>query len=53
MLFLSPKIQEEILLSEEKAIFNIPEYKLRDIIAEIDWNAQQKLWINLLGSHQK
>jgi site-specific DNA recombinase len=53
MLFLSPKIQEEILLSEEKAIFNIPEYKLRDIIAEVDWNAQQKLWNNLLESHQK
>ncbi|MGA2775721.1 MAG: recombinase family protein [Candidatus Omnitrophota bacterium] len=53
MLLLSPKIQEEILLSEEKALFNIPEYKLRDIIAEIDWNSQQKLWNNLLESHQK
>jgi len=53
MLLLSPKIQEEILLSEEKAIFDIPEYKLRDIIAEIDWNAQQKLWNSLLESHRK
>ncbi|MFH0739413.1 MAG: recombinase family protein [Candidatus Omnitrophota bacterium] len=53
MLLLSPKIQEEILLSEEKTIFNIPEYKLRDIIAEVDWNAQQKLWNNLIESHQK
>lgn len=53
MLLLSPKIQEEILLSEEKAIFNIPEYKLRGIIAEIDWDTQQKLWNNLLKSHQK
>jgi len=53
MLLLSPKIQEEILLSEEKVIFNIPEYKLRDIIAEVDWNTQQKLWNNLLESHRK
>ena len=53
MLLLSPKIQEEILLSEEKAIFNIPEYKLRDIIKETDWNTQQKLWNNLLESHRK
>ncbi|MFH1507543.1 MAG: recombinase family protein [Candidatus Omnitrophota bacterium] len=53
MLLLSPKIQEEILLSEEKAIFNIPEYKLRDIIAEVDWNIQQKLWNNLLKSRRK
>ena len=53
MLLLSPKIQEEILLSEDKAIFDIPEYKLRDIIAEIDWDTQQKLWNNLLESYQK
>jgi len=53
MLLLSPKIQEEILLSEDKAIFNIPEYKLRDIIAEVDWNTQQKLWNNLLESYQR
>lgn len=53
MLLLSPKIQEEILLSEEKALFRIPEYKLRNIIAEVDWNKQQGLWNNLLESHQK
>ena len=53
ILLLSPKIQEEILLSEEKAIFNIPEYKLRDIITEVDWNKQQDLWNNLLKSYQQ
>jgi len=53
MLLLSPKIQEEILLSEDKAIFDIPEYKLRYILAEIDWDTQQKLWNNLLESYQK
>jgi len=53
MLFLSPKIQEEILFSEDKAIFKIPEYKLRDILAEVDWNKQQELWNDLVKSHQK
>jgi len=38
-----PKIQEEILLSEDKALFNIPVYKLRNVIAEVDWNKQQGL----------
>ena len=52
MLLLSPKIQEEILFSEDKALFSIPEYKLRDVTAEIDWNKQQALWNKLLKSQQ-
>nr|MBU1328262.1 recombinase family protein [Candidatus Omnitrophota bacterium] len=48
MLLLSPKIQEEIILSEDKALFNVPEYKLRDVIAEVDWDKQQELWNKLL-----
>ena len=53
MLLLSPKIQEEILLSDDKALFNVPEYRLRDITTEIDWNNQQELWDKLLKPEQK
>ena len=52
MLLLSPKIQEEILLSDNKALFNIPEYKLRDVIAEVSWDKQQEVWNKLVKSCQ-
>jgi len=48
MLLLSSKIQEEILLSDNKTLFNVPEYRLRDITSEVDWNKQQELWDKLL-----
>jgi site-specific DNA recombinase len=44
MLLISPRIQEEILFSDDKALSGIPEYKLRDITKELDWNKQQELW---------
>ena len=53
MLLISPQIQEEILLSTDKALFNIPEYRLRDVSVEIDWNKQREIWNNLLKSQQK
>jgi hypothetical protein len=53
MLLLSPKIQEEILLSDSKALFNVPEYRLRDITTEVDWSKQQELWNKLLNPDQK
>jgi len=53
MLLLSPRIQEEILLSDSKALFNVPEYRLRDITTEVDWSKQQGLWDKLLKSDQK
>ena len=53
MLLLSPKIQEEILHSDSKALFNVPEYRLRDITSEIDWSKQQELWDKLLNPDQK
>lgn len=53
MLLISPRIQEEILLSNDKTLSNIPEYKLRDITKELDWNKQQEIWNNLLKSQQK
>lgn len=53
MLLISPEIQEEILLSTNKALFSIPEYKLREVSTEIDWNKQQEIWNTLLQSQQK
>jgi len=53
MLLLSPKIQEEILLSDNKALFNVPEYKLRNISTEVDWRKQEEYWGELLHSVQK
>jgi site-specific DNA recombinase len=53
LLLISPQIQEEILLSNDKALFNIPEYKLRNVSVEVDWDRQQVIWNNLLKSQQK
>jgi len=44
MLFLSPKIQEEILLSNDKKIFEIPEYKVNEIAKELGWSKQKEVW---------
>jgi hypothetical protein len=53
MLLISPQIQEEILLSTDKALFSIPEYKLREVSTEMDWNKQQEIWNDLLKSQHK
>jgi len=53
MLLLAPRIQEEILLSDSKALSNVPEYKLRDVFSEVDWQKQQALWNQLLKSDSK
>ena len=50
MLNMSPKIQEEIMLSQDKRLYNIAEYRLRPIIFEIDWSKQQQIWDSLLKS---
>ena len=48
LLLLAPTIQEEILCSENKNISLIPEYKLRNIAFELNWNKQLEMWKNLL-----
>ena len=35
-----------------KALFNIPEYKLRDVMAEASWDKQQEVWNKLVKSCQ-
>ena len=47
--FLAPDIQEDILLSSDKRINNIPEYKTREITNEFDWDKQRVLWQRLVN----
>ncbi|MFA5062836.1 MAG: recombinase family protein [Candidatus Omnitrophota bacterium] len=49
MLFLCPEIQEQILLSRDGKIFDIPEYKVNEIAKELDWEKQKEIWERLLG----
>ncbi|MFA5145348.1 MAG: recombinase family protein [Candidatus Omnitrophota bacterium] len=48
MLLLSPKIQEEIISSDSAILASIPEYKLRSVINEADWQQQGQLWRELV-----
>jgi hypothetical protein len=47
-LLLAPTIQEEILCSENENISLIPEYKLREIAFELNWDKQLEMWQGLL-----
>jgi len=51
LLFLSPWIQETILLSDDPNLFAIPEYKVIEIAQETIWETQSALWQNLLQTH--
>jgi hypothetical protein len=44
MTLISPAIQEEILLGDNQCLTEIPEYKLREIVNEPNWQIQQTLW---------
>ena len=48
MLLISPRIQEEILCTESPAFGQIPEYKLRSVINEPDWQKQEDVWQRLI-----
>jgi len=47
-LSLSPRIQEEILLSDNKTLHQIPEHQIRKIMREINWTKQQEMWRQLI-----
>lgn len=47
LLFLCPKIKEEILLSNSPKICKLTERSLRQIVKEVDWQKQIELWNNL------
>ena len=48
MLLLSPKIQEEIISSDSAILVSIPEYKLRSVCNEANWQQQGQLWRELV-----
>jgi len=48
LLFLSPSIQKEILLSNDEKIRALTEHKILAITKEIDWEKQQATWKDLL-----
>ena len=50
MLLLSPRIQEDILQLENAQLEQIPEYKLRKVTGEMNWQKQQEIWQELLVS---
>ena len=52
-ILLCPKIQDDIFLLDNKAISEIPEYKLRRIIDAIDWQEQCQIWQELLSDPSK
>jgi len=43
-LFLSPTIQNEIIAGDDKVLVLVPEYKIRSLATEIDWNKQAEFW---------
>ena len=43
-LSLSPRMQEEILLSANKALHQIPEHQIRKIMRETQWDKQWGMW---------
>ena len=51
MALLAPKIQEEILLSDQKEIFLVPEYKMNELVREADWRKQSEAWQELLSEY--
>ena len=50
LLLLCPKIQQEILLSENKKLYSIGEYNVRGIVKEPLWEKQIEMWDILLKS---
>ena len=47
MTLLAPSIQEDILLGENERLSVIPEYKLREVTGQTDWQTQRNLWNKL------
>jgi DNA invertase Pin-like site-specific DNA recombinase len=51
LLHLTPSIQTEIITANPNILSKIPEYKLRDLSAEADWNKQSAFWKELKQAH--
>ena len=50
LLQLSPSIQTEIIMSDSPILYEIPEYKIRDLSSEVDWSKQSAVWQELKNS---
>jgi hypothetical protein len=50
LLLLCPAIQQDILLSKDKKLYNFGEYNVRTIIKEPLWEKQIESWNSLLKS---
>jgi len=50
MLLLAPEIQEEILFSNNKRLFEIPEYKVNEVAQELIWPKQKELWQQMINN---
>ncbi len=53
MTLLAPRIQEEILLSDQEEIFLIPEYKINELLREADWQKQTEQWQALRSDYSR
>jgi hypothetical protein len=51
MTLLAPTIQEEILLSSRPEIFQMPEYKMNELVKEVEWSKQTEIWQKLLAAY--
>jgi hypothetical protein len=49
LLFLSPRIQETILLADDPDLLSIPEYKMIEITQKTLWEKQSKMWRELIS----
>ncbi len=47
LLYISPRIQEKILLEPKEVLDAIPEYKVHRIAKEPDWGKQYDMWRSL------
>ena len=52
-LFLCPKIQTDIMMLPKDQLSLVPEYKLRRIIDEADWQKQYPIWQEVLQNTSK
>lgn len=50
LLLLCPHIQQDILLSKDKKLYNFGEYNVREIVKEPLWEKQVEMWNALLKS---
>lgn len=51
LLLISPKIQEEILLNNDKPVLRLSERAVRSIPMQTNWQKQQEIWQKIIQKH--